>query len=234
MLKAGSFVFSPPDHPVDPRNLANWWSFTFGANWRRPYGKGSSIRGLDDHPVVYIACRDAEKYAAWAGKELPTEAKWEYAARGSVDRAEFARGDALTPAGRHMANIWQGEFPHEKSRELRLRVHVSGRRVCPEWFWPFRHDRQCLGMDGRLVFNRAPRRRTESVLHSGRPARRAGGWRLRPLPPANPRKVIKGGSHLRAPNYCRRYRRITSPTTPFEAIVDMRTLMLRRCLQSPR
>jgi sulfatase modifying factor 1 len=113
MLKAGSLVFSPPDHPVDLRNFADWSSFKFGANWRRPHGKGSSIRGLDDHPVVHMSYRDAEAYASWAGKELPTESEWEYAARGGLDQAEFAWGDQLTPGGRHMANIWQGEFPRE-------------------------------------------------------------------------------------------------------------------------
>jgi len=75
MLKAGSLVFTPPDHPVDLGNFANWWSFKFGANWRRPDGRGSSIRNLDDHPVVHVAYQDAEAYASWAGKELPTEAK---------------------------------------------------------------------------------------------------------------------------------------------------------------
>jgi sulfatase modifying factor 1 len=113
MLKAGSLVFSPPDHPVDLGNFANWWSLKFGANWRRPYGKGSSIRGLDDHPVVHISYRDAEAYASWAGKELPTEAEWDCAARGGLDQAEFAWGHELTPNGRHMANIWQGKFPRE-------------------------------------------------------------------------------------------------------------------------
>ena len=102
MLKAGSLVFTPPKHPVDLRTVANWWSFKFGANWRRPYGPRSSIRGLDDHPVVHVAYRDAEAYAAWAGKELPTEAEWEYAARGGLDGAEFAWGDELSPA----AGIW--------------------------------------------------------------------------------------------------------------------------------
>ena len=113
MLKAASLVFTPPDHPVDLRNFANWWSFKFGANWRRPTGKGSTIRGLDDHPVVHISYRDAEAYAAWAGKQLPTEAEWEYAARGGLDQAEFAWGDEFTPGDRHMANTWQGAFPCE-------------------------------------------------------------------------------------------------------------------------
>jgi formylglycine-generating enzyme len=113
MLKAGSLVFSPPNHPVDLGNFANWWSFKFGANWRRPYGKGSSIRDLDDNPVVHISYQDAEAYAGWAGKQLPTEAEWEYAARGGFDQAEYAWGDQWMPGGRHMANTWQGEFPRE-------------------------------------------------------------------------------------------------------------------------
>ena len=102
MLKAGSLVFDPPDHPVDLKNFANWWSFEFGANWRRPYGKGSSIRGLDDHPVVHISYRDAEAYAAWAGKQLPTEAEWEHAARGGLDQGS-SRG---ATSSRQVAGIW--------------------------------------------------------------------------------------------------------------------------------
>jgi len=113
MLKAASLVFTPPRHTVDLRDWSKWWQFKAGANWRRPYGPRSSISGLDNHPVVYIAYCDAEAYAKWAGKDLPTEAEWEFAARGGLEGAEFAWGSNLTPAGKHMANTWQGNFPHE-------------------------------------------------------------------------------------------------------------------------
>src|SRR6202789_3083910 len=113
MLKAGSLVFTPPRQAVDLRDFSQWWNFTFGANSRRPYGPRSNISGLDDHPVVHVAYRDVEAYAKWAGKELPTEAEWEFAARGGLDGAEFAWGDELTPGGKHMANTWQGAFPCE-------------------------------------------------------------------------------------------------------------------------
>ena len=114
MLRPGSLVFTPPRRPVDLRDLSQWWTFQFGANWRRPFGSNQPREGLDDHPVVHIAFQDAEAYATWAGKALPTEAEWEFAARGGLDGAEFAWGDELMPGGRHMANIWQGRFPHEE------------------------------------------------------------------------------------------------------------------------
>jgi len=113
MLKPASLVFTPPRHPVDMRDWTQWWTFKFGANWRRPYGPRSSIKGRDDHPVVHVAYRDAEAYAKWVGKDLPTEAEFEFAARGGLDGAEFAWGDELTPGNRQMANTWQGVFPFE-------------------------------------------------------------------------------------------------------------------------
>ena len=113
MLYAGSLVFSPPTHPVDLRNWGQWWTFLAGANWRRPYGPKSNINVLDNYPVVHVAYADALAYAHWVGKDLPTEAEWEFAARGGLEEAEFAWGDELTPGGKHLANTWQGEFPHQ-------------------------------------------------------------------------------------------------------------------------
>ena len=115
MLHAGSLVFTPPARVTDLRDWSQWWTFLMAADWRHPYGRKSSINNLDQHPVVHVTFSDAQAYAAWAGKELPTEAEWEFAARGGLDGSEFAWGDELTPGGKHMANTWQGEFPSQKS-----------------------------------------------------------------------------------------------------------------------
>jgi formylglycine-generating enzyme len=95
---------------VDHSDWSHWWAFRFGADWRRPYGPRRSIGAQSDHPLVHIAYRDAEACAKWAGKELPTEAEWEFAARGGLDGAEFAWADEFAPGGRQMANTWQGAF----------------------------------------------------------------------------------------------------------------------------
>ena len=114
LLVPASTVFrQPPATGSTWRNHYNWWTYVPGADWRHPQGPGSSIKKKPDHPVVHVAWADVEAYAAWAGKELPTEAEWELAARGGLDGAEFAWGDELNPGGRWMANTWQGEFPLE-------------------------------------------------------------------------------------------------------------------------
>ena len=208
MLQAGSLIFSPPKGPVDLRNWGQWWAFKFGANWRRPYGPGSNIKGLDEHPVVHVAYCDAEAYAKWAGKELPTEAEWEFAARAGLEDAEYAWGDELIPGGKHMANTWQGMFPHENLKSdgydrtspvTAFPANAYGLRDMIgnvwEWtsdFWSTKHTEDapkacCVPTNPRG----GP---IESSFDPNQPQIKI------------PRKVLKGGSHLCAPNYCRRYR----------------------------
>jgi len=110
-LVAGSIVFTPTDGPADLDQPLSWWRWQPGANWRHPEGPGSDLTGRDRHPVVHVSCADAEAYAQWAGKRLPTSAEWEFAARGGLDGKRHAWGDELQPDGRHMANLWQGPFP---------------------------------------------------------------------------------------------------------------------------
>lgn len=112
-LAPGSMVFSPPSYPVPTSDISLWWKWVDGASWKHPEGPGSSIEGKENHPVVHIAFEDAEAYAKWVGKRLPTEFEWEFAARGGVDGKRFAWGDELTPNGQYLANTFQGVFPHQ-------------------------------------------------------------------------------------------------------------------------
>ena len=122
-----------------------------GASWRQPQGPGSSVKRLPDHPVVHLAWDDVVAYAEWAGKELPTEAEWEYAARGGLDGATYSWGDEFTPGGRWMANTWQGQFPLHNTARGRPPRHGTGRFVPAQWLRPVRHDGERVGVDQRLV-----------------------------------------------------------------------------------
>jgi len=217
MLKPGSLVFTPPRQKVDLQNWMHWWRFEFGANWRRPYGRGKSKQGLADHPVVHIAYQDAEAYAAWAGKALPTEAEWEYAARGGLNGAEFAWGDELTPDGRHMANTWQGAFPHQN---LALDGYT---RTSPIGAFPA-NGYGLFDMIGNVWewttdWFSARHQVSSPCCIPANPRGGAATGSLDPRDPTTriPRKVVKGGSHLCAPNYCRRYRPAARHAQPVDS-----------------
>ena len=214
MLRPGSLVFTPPRHRVDLDDWAQWWRFKFGANWRRPHGRPS----LDDHPVVHIAYKDAEAYAVWAGKELPTEAEWEYAARGGLDGAEFAWGDELTPGRRHMANTWQGVFPHENLAEDGYTRTSPVRAFPPNGYGLF----DMIGNVWEWTADWFSARHTAEMKTccipvDPRGGREAGSYDLCEPGAPIPRKVVKGGSHLCAPNYCRRYRPAARHAQPIDS-----------------
>ncbi|MCC6891020.1 MAG: formylglycine-generating enzyme family protein [Hyphomicrobiales bacterium] len=208
MLYAGSLVFIKPKGHVDLRNWGDWWTFLEGADWRHPHGPDSTIDGLDDHPVVHVAFSDALAYARWAGKDLPTEAEWEFAARGGLDGAEYAWGDEFTPGGRYMANTWQGEFP---SQNLAL---DNFERTSPVMAFP-PNGYGLYDMIGNVWEWTAdwysPKHVADLPKACCIPENPRGGREEQSYDPCQPeiripRKVLKGGSHLCAPNYCRRYR----------------------------
>ena len=208
MLYAGSLVFAPPSHVASLSDWSQWWTFLKGADWRHPYGPKSDINVLDHHPVVHVSFGDALAYAEWAGKDLLTEAEWEFAARGGLRDEEFAWGDALMPGGMHMANIWQGAFPLQNLNE------DGYARTSPVTAFPPNgygiHD--MIGnvwewtSDWWSAAHEADVAKPCCIPHNPHGGREEDSYD--PCQPAIriPRKVLKGGSHLCAPNYCRRYR----------------------------
>jgi formylglycine-generating enzyme required for sulfatase activity len=202
-LAAGSVVFSPPDHPVKLNNHFQWWNYVKGANWRHPEGPQSGIKERGNYPVVHIAYEDALAYAQWAGKRLPTEAEFEFAQRGGLDRKPYAWGDEFKPGGKFMANTFQGHFPEKNTKEdgheraapiasfppNRYGLYDMAGNV---WEWTsdwYRHDYyQQLAAAGSVTRN--PMGPSNSID---------------PSEPGVKKKVHKGGSFLCTDQYCARY-----------------------------
>jgi formylglycine-generating enzyme len=202
-LQPGSLVFTPPSHPVSLEDYSQWWSYVPGANWRHPTGPASDLTGLGQHPVVHIAWEDAQAYAKWAGKRLPTEAEFEFAARGGLDRNRYAWGNQLTVNGKTPANIWQGHFPDSNTAEDGYArtspvtgfppngygLYDVGGNVwewCADWYRP----------DYYRTFT------TPNV-----PARdpRGPDASFDPDEPGAQKRVTRGGSFLCSGEYCARY-----------------------------
>jgi formylglycine-generating enzyme len=218
MLYAGSLVFSAPTRPVDLRNWSECWTFLKGADWRHPRGPKSNINGLDNHPVVHVAFVDVLAYAKWAGKDLPTGAEWEFAARGGLDGAEFAWGDELMPGGKQMANAWQGEFPrqnlcaHGFKRTSSVAVFPANGyglhdMIANVWEWT---------TDWYSQKHEADAQRACCIPENPRGGPEAASYDSCQPNIKIPRKALKGGSHLCAPNYCRRYRPAARHAKPID------------------
>jgi formylglycine-generating enzyme len=200
-LQAGSMVFVPTDGPVPLDQPNYWWDFIHGADWKHPTGPESSIDGMEDHPVVHVALVDVEAYAAWARLDLPTEAEWECAARGGLENAEFAWGHEFEPGGAVQANTWHGAFPFNNTlADGWFRTSPVGSFPTNGYglydiignVWEWTADWWSDRSRRPSIRNCCTTRRLESAADND--------------PFRIPRRVLKGGSHLCAPSYCRRYR----------------------------
>jgi formylglycine-generating enzyme required for sulfatase activity len=202
-LVPGSAVFHATSEPVPLDNPLQWWRYTPGASWSHPEGTGSSIRDRADHPVVHIAFEDAVAYAQWVGKRLPTEAEFEFAARGGLDRNRYAWGNEMTPGGKTMANTWQGRFPSIDSADDGYHgtspatafppngfgLYDMGGNVwqwCADWYRPDYY---------------ATLAKTASVAHNPR----GPSDSFDPQEPGLAKRVLRGGSYLCTDQYCARY-----------------------------
>jgi formylglycine-generating enzyme len=193
LLTRGSTVFVQPGHPVDLHNQYNWWSFVPGADWRHPRGSASTIRGLSKHPVVHVAWEDVEAYASWAGKKLPTEAEWEFAARGGLEGAEYTWGDEFTPDGRPTGGTWPTRGRASSQSRTSSSTGSSGRRrsahsrrmamACTTWQATSGSGRPTGSMTTTRSSTHAARSRTREVV-TGDPVTTRRNWSLGSASPA--------------------------------------------------
>ncbi|MCS7016200.1 MAG: formylglycine-generating enzyme family protein [Gemmatales bacterium] len=197
-LVAGSICFRPPQQVAGLDDVRQWWQYVPGANWRHPEGPGSSIAGRENHPVVHVSWEDAVAYAQWAGKRLPTEAEWEFAARSGLDRKPYVWGDELKPGGRWLANIWQGRFPTVNTAEDGFPTTAPVASYPPNGFglydmagnvWEW-----CQDWYRPDAYQITPRRNPQGPADS-----------FDPLEPGVPKRVQRGGSFLCSDQYCIRY-----------------------------
>ncbi len=202
-LVAGSVVFTPPPQDVPLDDHFQWWSYVHGADWRHPEGPNSSIADRMDHPVVHVAYEDVDAYARWADKRVPTEAEWEFAARGRLDGKAFAWGDEFQPGGKFMANTYQGNFPIENTVEDGFAATSPVRAFPPNGYGLY-------GMAGNVwewtadwyrPDTYAKRASTGAVVHN--PTGPADSFD--PTEPGTIKRVHKGGSFLCTDQYCARY-----------------------------
>ena len=223
LLAPGSIVFIPPTD-LSGGDITQWWQYVQGADWREPEGPGSSIEGEENHPVVHVAFEDALAYARWRGRELPTEAQWEYAARGGLEGQDFAWGTEYQPGGRLKANSWQGIFPVMNTEEDGyvgtapvgcFDANGYGLQDMIGNVWEWTSD-----------WYRAGHAAEDAVNPTGPNLLEIGF-----APGESPRRVIKGGSHLCAPNYCARYR--PAARQPQEVDLGAAHLGFRTVLNAP-
>lgn len=222
VLQPGSLVFRQPSEPVSLHNPGAWWNWTIGANWRHPEGEGSNLKGRETHPVVQVSWEDAKAYAKWAGKRLPTEAEWEFAARGGLEGKRYAWGDEERPQGRVMVNRWTGDFPHRNTEEDGFAGTAPVGSFLPNgyglsdmagnvWNW-------CSDIYRADTFQLRADDQTACLDPAGPESTR--GERLIPGDPSPPdvpgaeRRVTKGGSFLCHPDYCESYRPAARRGTP--------------------
>ena len=236
-LEAGSLVFQKTDGAVPLDDHMRWWGFVPGAHWRHPEGPGSDIDGKDDHPVVCISWDDASAYAKWAGKRLPTEAEWEFAARGGLKNATYAWGEQFSPGGELRANLWQGDFPHENTAEDGYPSTAPVKSFPPNGYglydvsgnvWEFVRDWYDPDYYIRSPEFSPSGPSMEEVLDPSRRIR--FGSDPRPQLATEAHKVIRGGSFLCNDCYCKGYR----PSA--RQIADMITTTNHtgfRCVKSP-